>query len=145
MPHPTTIIKHMENNMFSYLPCQAYKMNRTQLQSIGLCLLSKNSIKHWNTCIFTIPPHHQAALTSEQSSANSRQKPIPAQIAQRSKGGAGGRRPKALKYVYVYVHVHVYEYVYVYVHIYIYIYIYMYVCIDRDIDINRYAEIQINK
>ena len=58
--------------MFSFLPSQAYKKNRTQLQSIGFCMLWNSAKNNRNTSIFlnTTPSPgstHQRAVVSQQS------------------------------------------------------------------------------
>ena len=58
--------------MFSFLPCQAYKKNRTQLQSIRLCMLWKSAKNNGNTIMFHNPTPspgstHQRAVVSQQS------------------------------------------------------------------------------
>ena len=77
--------KHQENYMFSSMPLQAHKTDRSRLHSMGVRMHQERAETHGNIIISTLPSHPQPAVTSEQSPACG------------VKRGAGGRRPKALK------------------------------------------------
>ena len=69
MPHLTTKVKHKENSMFSFMPLQAYKKNRSRLESIGVRMLQEHAKTHGNINI----PHRHPIASQQHSPTSSRQ------------------------------------------------------------------------